>query len=88
MEGLKVIHELGTLSPDTVISEAGLAGLLHKHPVSIRRAVARRELPEPVRLFGQRIWTVQALRDHLNMRLEAAQESAHAIERKIRQLSP
>ncbi len=87
MNGVTIIKEIGDFSPDTVITEQGLADLLHKHRVSVKRAVSRGELPVPVRLFGEPVWTVQALRDHLNHRLEAAKQNALRAQRRISQLS-
>lgn len=84
---INVLREIGDLAPDTPISEQGLADLLHKHKSSIQRAVKRGELPPPVRYFGQFVWTVQVLRDHLNRRLERAKADAERLERRIAKLS-
>ncbi len=78
-----IIRELGDLSPDAVVTEDGLAKLMGKCRVSIKRAVQRGELPMPIRLFGQPVWTVQALRDHLNRRLQAAQRQAEQLHRRF-----
>jgi hypothetical protein len=72
-----VVAEFGTLGPGAVVTEAGLAKLFHRHPISIKRAVARGELPPPVRLFGQPVWTIKSLVNHLETRLaEAAVDEA------------
>jgi len=63
---------LGQLGPGALVTEEGLATILGKHPVSIRRAVERGELPEPTRLMGKRIWTVGAILRHIEKRLEVA----------------
>lgn len=88
MEGLTIIRELGDLSPDTIISEQGLADLLQKHRVSVKRAVRRGELPPPVRMFGESVWTVAVLRGHLSTRLEAARQQAERTTRRISALAP
>ncbi len=82
-----IIRELGDLPAETVVTEEGLATILGKHRVSIKRAVKRGELPVPVRLFGEPVWTVAALRDHLNRRLEEAKKDAERLARRISQLS-
>ena len=80
--------ELGKLGDSTIISEASLAEKFGKRPVSIRRAVERGELPPPVRLMGKRIWTVEALRAHLRMRLDEAREEKEKAMAKIHRLRP
>jgi len=82
-----IIRELGELPPDTVLSEEALAKMFSRHRVSIKRAVERGELPPSVRLFGEPVWTVQALRDHVNRRLEAAQRDTERLQRRISQNS-
>jgi hypothetical protein len=82
---LGIIRQLGDLPPDTVLSEEALAKLFHRHRVSIKRAVERGELPPSVRLFGEPVWTVQALRDHMNRRLATAQKEAEQLARRISQ---
>jgi len=86
--GLGIIRQLGDLPPETVISEEGLAKILGKHRVSIKRAVRRQELPVPIRMFGKSVWTVQVLRDHLNRRLEAAKQDAARLQRRISAMTP
>jgi len=82
-----IIKELGELPPDAVVSEEALAKIFDRHRVSIKRAVERGELPPSVRLFGEPVWTVQALRDHMNQRLEAAKKEAEQVQRRISQFS-
>jgi hypothetical protein len=62
---------LSTLSPKTLITEDGLARLLGKCcRESVKRAVERDELPRPVRLMGKNTWTVGAIVQHIETRLE------------------
>ena len=82
-----VIRELGDLPAEAVVSEEGLAKILGKHRVSVKRAVHRGELPVPVRMFGESVWTVQALREHIAKRLEAARKEAEQLQRRISQVS-
>ena len=82
-----IIAALAELPADAVVSEEGLAKILGKHRVSIKRAVKRQELPVPVRMFGELVWTAGALRTHLNQRLEAARKNAERLQQRISQLS-
>jgi hypothetical protein len=84
---LGIIRQLGDLPADTVLSEEALAEMFSRHRVSIKRAVERGELPPSVRLFGEPVWTVQTLRDHMNRRLEAAKKEAEQLQRRISQNS-
>jgi hypothetical protein len=83
-----IIQELGELGSGAVITESGLAKLIHRHPISVKRAVERGELPPPVRLFGRPAWTVGVIVRHLEARLEQAAKEAERTARRISQLSP
>jgi len=86
--GLGVIRTLGDLPPDAVISEDGLAKLFGRHRASIKRAVGRGELPPSIRLFGEPVWTIEALRDHMNKRLAAADKEASQYQQRLSRLRP
>lgn len=81
-----IIRELGDLPADAVVSEQALARIFDRHRVSIKRAVDRRELPPSVRLFGEPVWTVKALREHLAKRLDVAKEESEQMHKKISEL--
>lgn len=83
-----VIRKLGDLPPDAVISEDGLAKLFGRCRTSIKRAVRRGELPPSVRMFGGSVWTVEALRNHMNKRLEAADKESKRLQQRISRLRP
>lgn len=83
-----VVAELGSLGPGAIITEAGLARMMNRHPKSIKRAVARGELPQPCRLLGQPVWTVGAIIQHIENRLERAAQKAEKEERRFSRLSP
>ncbi|NLH41514.1 MAG: hypothetical protein GX448_06705 [Planctomycetes bacterium] len=87
MNFMGINEQLGSLALDTIISEKGLADMLGKHRVSVKRAVRRGELPPPVRLFGEPVWTAQALREHLAKRLEQARREVERTERRISSLA-
>jgi hypothetical protein len=67
-----VYAAIGALPPGALVTEDGLAGLLGKEcRESIKRAVARGELPYPVRLMGKNTWTAGAIVRHVEDRLES-----------------
>ena len=84
---LDVCRELGDLPAGALVTEAGLAKMLHKHPESIRRAVERGELPRPARLMGKPTWTVGAIVRHIEARLNAEAKEADRFKRKVSSLS-
>ena len=84
---LGIIRELGDLPAEAVITEQGLAKIFDRHRVSIKRAVERRELPPSVRLFGEPVWTIKALREHLAKRLDAARKESEQLQKKLNELS-
>ena len=70
---------LGRLGGGTLVSEKGLATLLGCHPVTIRRAVRRGELPPAVKVLGKPTWTVGAIVRHVEARLAKAAEEADIL---------
>lgn len=82
LEGVSgVITALGALPPGAIVTEADLARIFKRAPISIRRAIHRGELPPPVELLGAKRWTVGYLLQAFERRLDA-EEQAVAIERK------
>ena len=71
----KEVLNLNNLTDSDILSEQDLAEVFGKHPESIKRAILRGELPEPVPLFKKRVWTVGAIRRFLEDRLQQAQEN-------------
>ena len=82
-----IIRELGDLPEGAVISEQGLAKIFDRHKASVKRAVERGELPPSVRLFGEPVWTVRALREHLTKRLDNARKESEQLQKKINNFS-
>ncbi len=80
--------ELGTLPPNTLITEKALAKLLGRAAKSIKRAVARGELPPPVRILGEPRWTVGAILRHIEKRLDVAAHEAEIERRRFEANSP
>jgi len=87
-----IVSALGDFGPGAVIMEQGLCVLFGRHESSVKRAVERGELPQPVRLFGQNAWTAGVLVKHLEARLEQAsrdaEQRADDVGRKMLELSP
>ena len=84
---LGIIRELGDLPAEAVVTEQGLAKIFDRHKVSIKRAVERRELPPSVRLFGEPVWTVKVLQEHLGNRLDVARKESEQVQKKLNELS-
>lgn len=82
-----VIRELGDLPNEAVVTEQGLAKIFDRHKVSVKRAVERGELPPSVRLFGEPVWTVKVLREHLGKRLDQAKKQSDQLQRRINEFS-
>ena len=82
-----IILELGDLPAETVISEQALAKIFNRHRVSIKRAIERGELPPSIRLFGEPVWTIKAIQEHLSERLEQAKKDSEKLQKKFNELS-
>ncbi len=87
-DSLGIICELGNLPPGAIVSEEGLARIFRRHHVSIKRAVQRGELPPSVRLFGELVWTVAVIQEHLKNRLETARKENEQMTKKFMKLNP
>lgn len=83
-EHADIFAEFNQLDDSALITEVGLAMLLNKHPVSLRRALERGELPASTKLMGKPIWSVQAIRDHINKRLAQSAAEQDELARTIR----
>ena len=83
-----IVAELGRLGQTALITEEGLARLFSRHPVSVKRAVQRGELPPPCKLFGANLWTVGILIRHIEQRLEQAALETERDARRFNNLSP
>jgi len=83
-----IIADFGTLQPKSLIFEEGMSRLFGRHAASIKRAVERGELPQPIRMFGKNAWTVEAVTGHISARLGEAAKERERFGQKVRQLSP
>ena len=84
----RIIAALAEMPADAIVDETELGRIFNRHPVSIKRAVRRGELPPGVRLFGKQTWTARAVLDHLNRRLEEAKKDAERLAKRISALTP
>lgn len=80
-EGLPLVR-LDEIGENTIIDEANLAKLFGRCRKSVKRSVARGELPMPVRLFGQDAWLAGQLAAHMKARLESAARDRMRLVRK------
>lgn len=82
LEG-EIIALLGSLQDGAIITEAGLAKLFGRHPVSIKRAVDRGELPPPIHLLKRPVFSVGGIRHHLNERFQEAIKEQKRIQKMV-----
>ncbi|MCZ7648219.1 MAG: hypothetical protein M5U26_23665 [Planctomycetota bacterium] len=81
-----VLNGLASLAPKTLVTEEALAAIFQVTPRTIRRMVARNELPPPVRLSGKPTWIAERIMSHLDARAERAAQEADREERRRRAL--
>jgi hypothetical protein len=74
---------LGALPPGAIVTEEGLATLLKKHPMTIKRAIKRGQLPPPVKFFQGFAWTAGTIIRHLEKRLEQEAIKDERFRRKM-----
>ena len=82
------VAELGRLPAGTILDERALARLFGCCRASVKRAVARGELPAPIRMFGRPCWTAGRILEHVAARLAAAQKEVEREAARLSQLSP
>jgi hypothetical protein len=78
----------GELPPDTIISEVALAERLGKHPVSIKRAILRGELPPSRKMFGTPAWQIGFINEYFTERLREALKETAKKKRSLDDLEP
>ena len=82
-----VVRAIGDLPPGAVLTTEGLADIFGCHVCTIRRAVRRGELPEPMRFMGGSTWLAGKIVEHLEARQEAAARAREKELARIRKLS-
>ena len=74
---------LGDLGDGAAISTAFLAHEMGVSEVTVKRMIARGELPPPVSMGKWNIWTAGWLRGWIEMRLEAAAQEAQLVRKHL-----
>jgi hypothetical protein len=80
------LEALGDLADNALLTERDLAEMFSKHPVSIKRAVDRGELPPATRIMGKPSWFVGTIRHHIQERLRREQEAYDRLHVEKKQL--
>jgi len=83
-----IVKLLGELPAGAILDEEALARTFGRSSVTIKRAVERRELPPPIRMFGKPCWTVGVILAHIEARLDAAKRKAERDAARFSQLCP
>ena len=83
-----VIRALAELPESAIVTEKAVARIFSRSSDGVRRAIQRGELPQPVKLFGKPSWTVRALIQHMEKRLEKASQGAKRTQLTLAQHQP
>lgn len=81
-----VLVGLANLPPKALVDEYALAGAFCVTPRTIRRMIARHELPPPIRVAGRSQWLVDRVLSHLDARAERAAREAEREEARLGEL--
>lgn len=79
---------LAELPEGAVVYEPAMCAYLQRTPWTLRRAVARGELPAPFRLLGKRAWTAGAVVRYLEQRQADAVQRQAETGRRILAMRP
>ena len=82
----KLIVGLAQLPAKALLDEDALAGVLSVSKRTIRRMVARFELPPPIALAGRSTWIADRVLAHIEARAERAARKAELEARRIEAL--
>lgn len=74
---------IASLPDNAMISKKELAQCFARHTTSVDRAVRRGELPPPCRLFGQAVWTVKTIREHIEAKLNEARAEQTETKKRL-----
>src|SRR5437868_2579442 len=72
----KIVVTLGQLPPKTLLDERAVAEMLSVTMRTIRRMVARNELPPPVMFAGKATWIAGRILEHIEARADRAAQHA------------
>lgn len=78
-----IIDTLARMEPRTIINQIALAHALGVSTRTLRRLVARNELPPGVRLGARRVWLAGDVLGHLQHRTEKAAREAERTARRM-----
>ncbi|MGQ9592297.1 MAG: helix-turn-helix transcriptional regulator [Planctomycetota bacterium] len=81
-----ITTELAQYPEDTILDERALASTLGASPRTVRRMVARVELPEGFRLGGRTVWLVGTVRKYLEERARNAASRSAEIDASLHRL--
>lgn len=79
-----IITGLAELPRDAILDELALAKVFWVVPRTIKRMVARYELPPPILLASKRCWKVGAILDWLNDFIERKEKDAKRQAQRLR----
>jgi len=83
-----LLDELARLPERALVDEKRLASLLEVTTRTVRRMVARFELPPPIRLAGRSVWMVGHVLAHIQTAAERALSNAKRQARRLHHLGP
>lgn len=83
-----LIDGLAKLPEKSILDEGCLAGVLKISTRTLRRMVARAELPPPIALGGRSIWLSDRLLCYLNSAAERAEKAATDESKRISRYLP
>ena len=78
-----VLTQLAEYAPGTLLSQSALADALGVSPRTLRRLVARGEVPQGIRLGGRKVWLAETVFKYLS---ERAERQARESERQAARL--
>ena len=81
-----ITTELAQYPADTLLDERALASALGASPRTVRRMVARVELPAGFRLGGRTVWLVGTVRKYLEERAQNAASRSADIDASLHRL--
>jgi len=81
-----ITTELAQYPADTLLDERALASALGASPRTVRRMVARVELPAGFRLGGRTVWLVGTVRKYLEERAQSAASRSADIDASLHRL--
>lgn len=83
-----LVDELAKLPERSILDEGRLAGILNISSRTLRRMVARGELPPPIPLGGRSVWLSDRLLSYLNSAAEKAEKAVSEEAKRIARYSP